>query len=716
MSEPIFEAARETMAKGLAAQRTPANTIELIRKFELTLDREVQANRSSQGAPIIACKAGCSYCCHEVVVATVPDLVRAEAYVREHYAGRDLESLKQRLYAYERAVAPCFGFNLGRVRTTCPFLEEGLCGIYEARPMRCRAVHSMDAEPCKRIEHGESPTIRPEVKGEPEINDAAYRGVNAGMAQVGLSTGALDFGRAMAIAVEDPSAISRLFLGENQFTPAVSRQPTPVLPKVARTTLYHRYAPGEEPTGKIGVGDLALHYERYNENDLNGAIAALSTNHPVGLIRQILVPTLYRTEDEVRYWRGRCREAILALGEAQYDPREAFDSLQALSTFEIAYQQENDREILSLLGQTLVDKITAKALPHLVEPIVRKPRTGKLKVGYISENLTLSNGGSWARGWLKNHGPEIERYAFCLSDNPDAVTSRFAQLANHFFLMNQEVPAQARFIKSLGLDVLIYPDIGISGRNYQYATMRLAPVQCTAWGHPVTSGLPTIDFYLSSDLMEPANGQDHYREQLVRLPGSGLTYPRRLFPPSRMTKADFGLDDGLLYLSCQNPMKYLPRWDHLYAEICLRTKRPIVFVEGPKAMDKEILKERMKKAGVNAKWLPNLSMSDFFALVKIADVCLDTPGWNGGNTTIQALQENVPVATLPGEFMRGRHGLAFCEIANVSGLIASSEEDFVDLVCDQARLKAAMSDVEPEALFEDTRPAKALDEFLLGLL
>ena len=38
-----------------------------------------------------------------------------------------------------------------------------------------------------------------------------------------------------------------------------------------------------------------------------------------------------------------------------------------------------------------------------------------------------------------------------------------------------------------------------------------------AWGHPETSGLPTIDYFLTSALMEPEDGDDHYTERLVRL-------------------------------------------------------------------------------------------------------------------------------------------------------------------------------------------------------
>jgi Fe-S-cluster containining protein len=704
----------EVLSKGLGDDRSAARLLELVSKLQNGLLRQTERNRIELGyEERVACKRGCDSCCFRVVIAGVPDLVRAEAFVRSKLTPQQQKDLRRRLYQYERSVAPKFGLGLDSVRVACPFLVGGECEIYEARPEACRSIHSLDAAVCEAIKlKPETLLSRPSVPNENELHDAFSKGSEKGLRRVGLGTGKIDFARAMAVAVDEPDSIAKLFQGDNRFTPAAVRQPAAKIPRIAGITHYEKYAPGESPKGRIGTGDLTLHYEKLYDGDWNGAIAALDTQHPVRLIRKIFVPPLYRSEDEIASWRHRFERAIDELKEAAFDPREAFDALQAISTFELAYQQCNDREILSRLGDCLVGRITSQAFPDLSDPIERSRQQGKLKVGYISENLTISNGGSWARGWLNNHGPDIERYVFCLSDAPDAVTSRFAQAADHFHLLNQDVGAHARFIKSLKLDVLIYPDIGISGRNYQYASMRLAPVQCTAWGHPVTSGLPTIDYYLSSEMMEPPNGQDHYREKLVRLPGSGLCYPRRLFPPSRMTKADFGLDDGQLILSCQNPMKYLPRYDYLYKEICERTGRPIVFVEGPKPMDKRVLKERMAGAGVRAIWLPSLSLSDFFALIKVADVCIDTPGWNGGNTTVQALQERIPVVSLAGEFMRGRHSLAFCPIANAPGLVASGFDDYIDLICDEERIAEAMSKLEPERLFDDTVPVTALDEFL----
>ena len=70
----------------------------------------------------------------------------------------------------------------------------------------------------------------------------------------------------------------------------------------------------------------------------------------------------------------------------------------------------------------------------------------------------------------------------------------------------------------------------------QLAALRLAPIQCVTWGHPVTSGLPTVDYFLSSELMEPKDGQDHYSERLIRLPGIGVCYAKPVIPRPLLNK------------------------------------------------------------------------------------------------------------------------------------------------------------------------------------
>ena len=78
-------------------------------------------------------------------------------------------------------------------------------------------------------------------------------------------------------------------------------------------------------------------------------------------------------------------------------------------------------------------------------------------------------------------------------------------------------------VRAARLDVLYYWEIGTDSANYFLPFQRLAPVQCTSWGIQVTSGIPTVDYYLSSALVEPDDATSHYSETLL-LADTLLTY------------------------------------------------------------------------------------------------------------------------------------------------------------------------------------------------
>jgi predicted O-linked N-acetylglucosamine transferase (SPINDLY family) len=120
------------------------------------------------------------------------------------------------------------------------------------------------------------------------------------------------------------------------------------------------------------------------------------------------------------------------------------------------------------------------------------------------------------------------------------------------------------------------------------------------------------------------------------------------------------------------------------------------------------------KSGIQHEMLPLAYPKAYANYLRSAHVTFDPPDWSGGNTTIEALSYGVPVVTLPGPFMRGRHSLAFLQIANTQGLIAKDEDDFVDLIFDQDRHKEAMKNLNVDALYEDTAVVEALDAFLLS--
>ena len=102
-----------------------------------------------------------------------------------------------------------------------------------------------------------------------------------------------------------------------------------------------------------------------------------------------------------------------------------------------------------------------------------------------------------------------------------------------------------RQIAAAELDIVFYPDIGMEALTYFLAFARLAPVQCVTWGHPVTTGIPALDYFVSSELLEPDGAEAHYAERLVRLPRLPACSPGRRGRPRGMTATTWALARGV---------------------------------------------------------------------------------------------------------------------------------------------------------------------------
>jgi predicted O-linked N-acetylglucosamine transferase (SPINDLY family) len=596
----------------------------------------------------------------------------------------------------------------------CPFCIDGSCLAYPVRPLLYRLAPSIRWQRAN-FGQGDAPI---HLVQQDAVVHAIEHGLRVGLGFEGLDSEQVNLAKAVLNILLAPSFAQEYLAGKplpENLKVRIANDP------IQRFNVSEGAQPAfrpqnllGEPTGYVNSAtekslreyyDLALNHGQFRE-----ALDTLRLGGAAQEIAKIIVPRVYDTEDEIQEWRSHFVSAMRAFAEEDFEPAEAFNALSMHRTASLAYQGLDDREIMEEHAR-IMGEVTRRAFPALCEPLPPR-RDGRIRVGYLSANMHGSNGCRWSHGWLKNHGENIETFALNVGTVEDKISRQFRESAHHYFHLIRSIPDNARFIRGLDLDFLIITDIGLHGFNTSYATMRLARKQATAWGHPVTSGYPTIDFYLSSELMEPEGAQAQYTEELILLPNSGLCYSKIEDFPSR-DRAYFGLPDtGPIIVNVQTKPKLLPQHDWMCREISERAKAPIVLLEGFQPCDTLVTKRRMERAGVRTHWLPHLNRQDFLALLQLADVSLDPPLWSGGNTTVEALALGTPVVTLPGPFMRGRHSYAFLKLAQAEGLIANGEQDFVELACDWQRQQEAARDINVENLFEDLAPVKALDQFI----
>src|SRR5208337_3284996 len=100
----------------------------------------------------------------------------------------------------------------------------------------------------------------------------------------------------------------------------------------------------------------------------------------------------------------------------------------------------------------------------------------------------------------------------------DDEVARFVRQHADRYLEVPPVLADARnLLAKQAFDVLFYTDVVMNPLVNTLAYSRLAPVQCVTWGHPETTALATMDYFLSSELFETEDADRHYTEKLVRL-------------------------------------------------------------------------------------------------------------------------------------------------------------------------------------------------------
>ena len=362
------------------------------------------------------------------------------------------------------------------------------------------------------------------------------------------------------------------------------------------------------------------------------------------------------------------------------------------SNFLLAYHGENDRPL-----QQRYASIVRRGVEALDRPVAGKGRSAsaattgqRLRVGFVSSFFRDGTVGRYFERWIT--GLDRERFEVCvyhLGAGLDALGRRLALRADMVREMPRWPPSRViQAISDDAPDVLVYPEIGMDATCVVLAAIRLAPLQCVAWGHPVTTGMPSIDVFFSCATMEPDDFADHYAERVVLLPGIGTEYA---LPPaaSNIGRPRLGLpEEGTLFLCPQSLFKIHPDDDVLYARVLAEVPgASLVLFHGRHPRITAGYVERMgaacERAGVDmpsrVHWLPQCDHETYLAINNSCTAMLDTTRWSGGNTTLDALATGLPVVALPGRFMRARQSAAMLRLLGLDELVSRDDDNYVQL-------------------------------------
>ncbi len=390
-----------------------------------------------------------------------------------------------------------------------------------------------------------------------------------------------------------------------------------------------------------------------------------------------------------------------------------------------AYQPDDDRELLEALAD-----LYRKACPDLsyvapqcAAPQAKKHRT-RLRIGFASMFFYDHSVGRVMHGLIERLPRErFEVVVIFLGGTPDGPIARSVlESADRTVEAPYYIAAAREMIGALELDVLCLPDFGMDPLSYFLGFARLAPVQCTTWGHVETSGLSTIDWFVSTETWERPEADADYTEQLYRL--KGVASPSYLMPiPASQGQSHLASRAGGVNFVCfQTLIKLHPDFDLAIRSIleALPAARLHMVRSSVPAHNAEIMRRFERSLGPTAAqlvWLDLMNRDDYQATLETADIVLDPIHFAGGNTSIEAIAAGTPIVTLEGKLMRARFTAGFYRIMDMEDMVAHSPADYVRLAIDLARDASRRQDVRRRIaerrgrLFEDRKVIEGWAEF-----
>ncbi|ALJ36703.1 tetratricopeptide repeat protein [Azospirillum brasilense] len=419
--------------------------------------------------------------------------------------------------------------------------------------------------------------------------------------------------------------------------------------------------------------------------------------------------------------------------------RSACDLAGSHLPFLLAYQGMDNRSLQETYGGIMAGLMAARLGSRILTSLetsrgCTRPRVARtrLRVGIVSSYF--HDHSVWRAilaGWLTRLDPErFTLLGYHVTGEEDACTALAASRCAVFRRGLGAVERWAETIVADRPDVLLFPEVGMEPMTYRLAALRLAAVQAVAWGHPDTTGLPTLDHYLSGDLLEPPDGDAFYSERLVRLPNLGCHVEPTRRPAVSVTRGRLGLPDGApAFLCSQSLFKYLPQHDHVFPSIAAAVPGSrFLFFRHRQATVTRSLEDRLERAfaahGLDGRehcvFADQLDHDAYLATLRVMDVYLDSIGFSGFNTALQAVEAGLPVVTVRGRFMRGRLAAALLDRLGMADTVAESPEDFIEdailLGRDPAARtirKARQTDALP-AVYRDQAAIVGLERFLTG--
>ena len=520
------------------------------------------------------------------------------------------------------------------------------------------------------------------------------------------------------LALNPKDAVSWITLGN--LRQEQNRQPDALL-------CYERAV---EADPRMSAARQNLGYLMFNQGfperarDVYRELLAIDPSPMNRLLATSVLPVVYQSREDLQHWRN---EQNLALQTMASDGVTVDATAQLVPTaFFWAYQGLNDRDAMAMRGRII--RGSHETYPDMTS-ISEAPSaagTRQIRVGFLSAYFRNHTIGRLNIGRIEKLDRSGFHVTVCSASNADDEFSRrFQKAADEYVAIPRDVKAAIAAIRQLKLDVLVFADVGMDALCSTLAFSRLAPVQCVTWGHPETTGSSTMDYFLSSELLDEPSAQEHYTETLMRMPLTGTYYERPPIPsdPESIRRLPGLAVAGSLYGCPQSLFKFHPDDDIVLRGILeADPSGRVVVIEGRVPEWTNRLRARWQKTLANVHdrivLLPAMANEDYLRLLQICDVILDPLHFGGGNSSYEAIAMGTPVVTLPSPFLRGRITAGLYRKMQMTDCIVKTTDEYIALAVRLAKDQLYRETIrrrivsQSAVLFDDLAEVRCLEDAL----
>jgi predicted O-linked N-acetylglucosamine transferase (SPINDLY family) len=336
---------------------------------------------------------------------------------------------------------------------------------------------------------------------------------------------------------------------------------------------------------------------------------------------------------------------------------------------------------LEVRGHFNIPELSKKSFPER-----DKTTSRRLKVGYISSDFRTHVVALNLLPVIANHDhDEFEIFLYSHVEFPDELTEVFKDCADHWrSIFHKSDQEAAELIEEDGIDVLVTLAGRFDENRPTIAANRPAPIQ-VSFHDCATSGLEAMDYYLTDNILHPADTPELFTEELYRLPYY-YQYPIQEHLPE--VKPSPFLSNGFITFGCFNkPEKINDKVIELWSDVLRAVPESKLLLKYFNYYCEPSMnarwKSRFKKNGISEDRLIFQFNSDsrqtHLALYQQIDISLDPFPFNGATTTFESLSMGVPVVSLLGKHFVDRVAASIVTHAGYPEFVAKTKQDYVEL-------------------------------------